>query len=554
MSSRKIVLLGVAALSATPAFAYPNYCQDRSLGNTRAICAGRSLPSSQVRNIKNHELVCTSNVDNYVRFPQTQVSQEEWSNLVGAGMKKQAYDLKRTLPPIQWSGRIPYETVEEWEYEDCELVTQAIPCGTHEVCEQVSHDVTDYDKDGNVTGSHTVTETVCHQEPNTCWADVTHSASQFCSNETMTFSAHYERPSEQEWNINTPGYYDVIPNKYDLLPGEVEVVQIYNTSSRSSTLRPAVHIGDAWNKYDTTRLFGNAVGARCTQNARLSFDLTVKTIERDTSRATPNAFRLPVDWEGNKLEPLLWKSAVDKKGNTIDRAIPEKLRLDDTSGGIISLMAEQSRRTAERELAKNANGQGANPKDRTEFEKIGKKTDKSGFWKATQVRVKLYRELKYWWDNFRSKQRVGEVEAISPTLNSLSDRDDVKFSDFWVIPLSSSSENSAKDFKGIMDKSKLTKGRLYRLEVSVYQPHVPFYKQSCDDNPNQSWRCRKFWRWWGFGIKENRYFSKPLTVEFRPETFGKKPGMGDRFMTWVFGDQKTAEEKAEAARKKEQKK
>ncbi len=549
MTCKNSFLVGLVALlcAAGPARASydeKNYCQERSRGDVRSLCAGRTLPYDQVRNKKNHELVCTSNVDNYVRFPQTQVSHEEWSGLISANQKQAAYDLKRKLPAIEWSGTIPYETVEEWDYEECERVTQSVPCGTHQVCENVEHDVPTYDTDGKQTGSKKVKEKVCNDEPNTCWTDVTHGASQFCSNESMKFSARYERPSTAEWNINSPNFMDVIPNKYDLLPGETEVVQVYNTSRRSTRLSPSVEIGDAWNKYDTSRITGTAVGATCRQNSNYSFDLTVRTIERDAGKASPNAFRFPVDWEGNAIEPIVWKSANDRRsGKTVDKAVPIKVQLDDTSAGIISLMAEQSRRNAEREATKVAVGKGANAKDRAEFQKIGKKTD--GYWKSTKVRVKLYRQVKYWWDTFRGAEKVAEIDAISPTMNFLATNEEVKFSDLWAIPLTADGGNSdPKTFRGIFDSKHMKPNRAYTLEVSVYQPHVPFYKQSCDDNPKQSWRCKKFWRALGMGIGEDRYFSKPLKVPFRaPKEYDGRgwfkrswiSNAPDNFMTWIFG-------------------
>ena len=62
----------------------------------------------------------------------------------------------------------------------------------------------------------------------------------------MSFRIGYDRPSEQDWNPDLPEYDENLPNKYDLLPGEVESLTLLNNNrSRQETLDPAMSIDHA---------------------------------------------------------------------------------------------------------------------------------------------------------------------------------------------------------------------------------------------------------------------------------------------------------------------
>src|SRR5690606_30791958 len=113
-----------------------------------------------------------------------------------------------------------------------------------------------YDDDGNA-----ITET----RMRSCLHDEARHETRHCSDEVMNYEANYERPDLNVWGPGTSAddrgidplkrYHDIIPNKYDLLPGETESIQIYNTSgnfslfdSGSTSLEPYVEFGDPWNK------------------------------------------------------------------------------------------------------------------------------------------------------------------------------------------------------------------------------------------------------------------------------------------------------------------
>lgn len=540
MKTWMIILQTLATLSVARAHdngIHLNHCSERSIGDTRSVCQGHTLPYNRVRNKKNQWLECTGNVDNHVRYPQTETKFEDWSNaLKGPDGQKEAYLMKRKQSEIAWSGQIPYESIEVWQYEECELVTSGSACGYHTDTECHMEDITEntYDDKGNVTGSRKTGERqVCEdiQNPNTCWSDITYNQSLPCSVETITFDAKYVRPTEAEWNINSPGYNDAIPNKYDLLPGEVEMVQVYSNGTQSRNIHPFVKIGDAWNEYK----FNELPTFSCAQNTNYHFSAAIHTIKRDTSKSSPNAFRLPVNWDGTPIPALVWKNGMDQRKKTqVENAEVDKLQLDDVSGAMIALMAEQSRANAEREAKKDKEGISSNTQDKKDFAELSKKPE--GYWKNTKIKVELVRKYGYWWNRTTHDWYTSDIDSQAPTVNYLADKEDIKFSDFWIFELAS---------QGKLFEGGLKPNRNYSLEVSVYQRGVPFYQQSCEDAPDQSWRCKAWIRWAAY-IRESEYYSKPLKIDFttlpKEQYVGENDGnFWDNWMTGIFGDELCAE-------------
>ncbi|MBL7664398.1 MAG: hypothetical protein JNM93_04650 [Bacteriovoracaceae bacterium] len=516
----KLSLIFVAALGqfelAQASYYYSgNKCDHSPTYDTRSICrGGRTLPRDRVRNSSDKRLECTGNVDNYIRLPQKELSFFEWADNVKYD-RKEAYTKKRQIPLITHAGTVPYQTVEVWEYEECETVTSSFECGSH--LDEECHQVDDYDKEGKRTGSHQECHMVSHA--NTCDIDVTHTTSLDCSYETMKYSWEFVRPTEVEWNLDSEGYVDAIPNKYDLLPGEVEAVQTYNNGTRSRVMSPHLAIGDAWNEYNLKDVKLTSGSTECLQDANLGIHARIITVKRDRTKATPNAFRLPIDWEGNAMEALLWQADKNDEGLDVAKAIPWKLRLDDTSGAMISLMAAQSRENAAREQVKYEEGENHNPADQkadTESKK-----DKA-FWKNTQVRVRLFEDPSYWWEVHWNDLHTNDGEAIVPNLHMLSNNEETQVSDLWEIVI----YNPTEPDKNIFDDGYLKPKRKYKLKVSMYQRGVGLYKQSCEDDPEAGWwSCGWPIKQLGWGRNEKHYFSKDLEINFTaPENYDKRGG------------------------------
>ena len=299
-----------------------NECTTVRNSPVAAICEGMYLPSDKVRNYhaNSHQLECSSTADHFIRRPQ-KYDFAAWNKLRKSGEdgQQKAFKMRQSLPDIAWQGTIPYTTIETWSWEDCVYGSNATECGTHEECSTVTTTTTD--AQGNET---TREEEVCEEVANSCWYDEVQYASFQCSNEIMRFTASFLR--DPSWTLSSDKYALFIPNKYDLLPGELEDVQVYNTSSRGTRLTPSVQVGDAWNKYDLSQISGSGVGAACRQNSDYKIDVKIGTIDRLTDKPSPNAFKIPTNVKGQEVDSLLWVDKQTKKG-VVPKAFPRAILL-----------------------------------------------------------------------------------------------------------------------------------------------------------------------------------------------------------------------------------
>jgi hypothetical protein len=502
---------GFAVLLLMASQAQANYsgnrCVERFNGYVKSKCPGHTLPADRLRNFDfgSHQIECSANSDSYIRRPQ-KYDFLKWSDLRATMKKQEAFDLRRSLPEVRWSGQIPYQTVEVWHWQYCALGTSAIHCGTHTVCENVTRQECSTTGSGNDarTTCHDVTERVCHEEPNSCHYDHDAYEAVHCSNESMKYDAHYVRPSPDQWNAKSHPYAEFLPNKYDLMPGELEVIQTYNNNRRGPRLNPYTAIGDAWNKYTFT-ISGSGAGAMCVPHNNYSIDVAINTVERDTSKATPNAFRLPVDETGKPMSPISnWRSS----GKVI-KGQPTAIMLDDSAAAVVKALAEHSQENAEREMAKAEAGKISNADGLSSQE-----ADAQGFFKNTVVKIRLLKNNRYWlnrrlgWDIYNN-----DVKSVRTSNNILSKDQEIMLSDKWEIDLLKS--NTKANGKGktidlyLQDNFHLQANRVYTLQVSMYQRGVPFYKKDCEMDP----RFACTWPW-PVGRSEDSYFSKPMEVRF----------------------------------------
>ncbi len=503
MSKWLIVILEIAILIPNWAFAYDNRCGYYPKGDTRAICKGRSLPYEQTRGRSNSRLTCGGSVDHFIRKPQEIPGYEKWADFIKSegARSENAYNLRTNVPDIKWSGRIPYTVVEEWNWIECTLGTSSYHCGTHEECHNESYTTQSCDSQNRCkTNYHT--RRVCTQVANTCYYDVNRSASMACSTESMTFNAEFIR--DPNYNNKSENYNEFIPNKYDLLPGEVEDVQIFSTTSRGTRINPKAVVGDEWNNYKF-QLSGSAVGASCQQNASEHLNVAIHTVNRKI-KSSPNAFQLPVDFEGNPLSPLQWMiSDSFTKGDSYIKTKPREVRLSDASAAIVGLMARQSRDVADREIKKQELGLG-------ETNDQAKKDAKSfqSFFKNTTLRMHLVEDSWGWTTSFGAQATVMDADAITSANLSLSKLQSIRTSEYWVVPLEDDSIgiNIYKRDKWLprllgMGTREMKPSQRYLLRMSMYQKGVPFYYQLCN-NKGQA-NCT---------TKESLVYSKPMDIPF----------------------------------------
>jgi hypothetical protein len=495
----KLGILVAVALSHTLLLAN-NVCTTRSRarGGIRGACGDRTLPADRTRNLHSNSirLECSSEVDHYVRTPdpfvmntksvQEVVDEWLWAEEEDNPYKMQAWLHEHNKIP-RWKGVIPYDTIEKWAWEDCVF-------GLDSSCpiEVKTRTVTRTDSEGK---TYTETETYTEQPP--CWHDETRYESRHCSSERMTFDSEFIRPSTDPntaakdsdaghpghanywWNPSHPDYYDVLPSKYDLLPGEVEDVQIYSNASMSTRIEPTTKVGDAWNDYRFKHeIVGQGSSTSCEMRAPynlppLHLKVDIFTEKRKMGKKSPNALRAGGrDSEGNATDPLAFNQEADRAGNLM-RTEPYELRLVDTSAFIVEAMARQSRKdTAAREAAKLEAGEGSNStfeerkkvaelNQKLEEARQQKKSKKKSFYKETRVRVKLWEVT-----GFASRNiRLDKLYRTSA---------EIARADHYMVPLDEGADTLYK-LGGI--PHHLKPGYKYRLTVAMYNHGVPFYRQ-----------------------------------------------------------------------------
>lgn len=480
--------------------AYENRCRYYPEGDTSSLCRGRSIPSSETRGRSRSVLICAGSVYNHQRHPEPVPRYDEWAKLIRleGSKSEEAHQIRSTEPRIKWSGTIPFSVGESWNWISCDLVTDGYKCGTHQVCRDVAYTYQTCDKDNNCT-THSDTKRVCEDVPNTCYVDVNRTGHHSCSVEKISFEAEMMR--DPNWTPKNRAYSEFIPNKYDLLPGEVELFQI-NSTNGGGILNPSVQVGDAWNSYRMD-LSGSSVGAACAQRSDLTLDVKVNTIGRLT-KPSPNAFRRPVRADGTAMPIFRYQPTSNANDEPINGR-PILLRLADTSANLVDLMAKQSRDQGRREELKDELG--LNGKPSTEDA-----AKMSSFFKNTQLRVRLFEDKWYGKSSFSPPLFIGDGDAISSAHYSLSEIQVIRNSEYWEIPLANDEvgatlyQNTAWLTKmlGVQTKG-LKPNQRYRLELSMFQKGVPFYYQLCSEENPEKEKCFK---------SQAEVFSKPIEVNF----------------------------------------
>lgn len=491
------LIFGILAPSIATAAKSICHTSSAPSANHIGACADRRLPKNRTRNLyrSSIHLECSSDVDHFIRTAQPFTTKdksqtaviEEWLWLSEENDRDKMQKWRQEHEGlIQWKGNLPYTTIEMWSWEDCVLGYDAgCPWEERWVDQPV------YNKDGKQTGTKRVKER--YQPP--CYHDETQHESRHCSDELMTFDAEFVRPSRVDgepavdsdgrkfagyvWNPRSKGYYDVLPNKYDLLPGEIEDVQIYSNSFLGNVIIPIAKVGDAWNQYKfDLNLVNHGASASCEMRRHFNLaDLHLKARvfaeDRIIGKATPNAFRAGgMDAQGNKTDSLAFNIEY-LNGKTTVRTNPYELRLVDTSSFIIEAMSRQSRQAiADREAEKLARGEGSNttPDERKQAEEQSEVLGGGGFNKDTRVRVKLW-EIR----DYARDIRLDKLYTDGARANRGS---------YYLIPLDK--QDSLYEIMGMTHHLK--PGRAYQLTVAMYNHGVPFYrKENSGINALEGW-------------------------------------------------------------------
>ena len=453
------------------------------------VCKGRGIPVHKTRGLMNLRLECTADSGSVERGPALPAVETEgeapgvwdqWRDLherslnTDSGersrLRTEMQTLRQKEPTFQANGDVIYETREVWDWLDSVV-------GPHPSCGYTAH--TRYD-------AATKTNIVTHSTMNTCLHDEWRHENVFCSTEKMTFDVEYVRPSQSEWNPESPGYSDLLPNKYDLMHGERENVLVYSNTFQGTSLHPSVAVKPAWNEYRSTiKINGRYESSmNCETDARNHVTVKILTDKRLTHKATPNSFDLPRDDRQSIIDPLEWYTTVNEEGQVV-RSRPDRIVLQDKSAQLVEMFSRETRADSSDVDPEAA---AANAK------KWGK------FYKNTMIKVRLYQKG---WNLWQSRTiRFSAADLLTDEYNN------------YIIPLNSNHNPLFYRNSGFFSALgnwffvTLQPNKEYSLRVSMYQKDMPFYKQEC--NPDKF-----FYRFCKAFYGESSYYSEEIAVDFR---------------------------------------
>lgn len=319
-----------------------------------------------------------------------------------------------------------------------------------------------------------------------------------CRNHKATYTVRYLKdpqwkPGYVDSKSRVRDYNDLIPNKFDLLPGESEKIYTYSNMGSSSSLSPKMVIQSDWNNYKYSTQVRDRV---CRYNMQPHINYNVITVGR-IKRKAPNVLAMPVGLDGSKMDPF----ANSFKDLDIR---PSKVEIQDHSRATM-LAASQFSRTFPRPEGAKARDQkikavykvaAADP------QMISSGLD-MGFWVDTQFRVQMFR-----------KDKWGRNVRMTPAMKLNSNQVDT-FDNYLTIHLNDQMPNKfyrgTGPFEGLFGWAwsgfgvELSPGRDYIIRVQTVQRGLPFYESGC---PKGDDTCEG---------KEasKKAFSAPLDIKFR---------------------------------------
>ncbi|MFN8791444.1 MAG: hypothetical protein ACK5Y2_08325 [Bdellovibrionales bacterium] len=308
------------------------------------------------------------------------------------------------------------------------------------------------------------------QRPRYCTWLEPRTVTQRCENQKARYSVTYAhdskwKPGYEDSKFKHRNYQDILPNKFDLLSGETEVVTVFNNYGESRGRQtPRVQIRSEWNEY---RAETQPSTLACQLKKDTEFHVTVHTIGRNRVRA-PNPLALPVDANGREVFPL-----------EIQDGRPVRVRLLDKGRATQMRAAELSRMFAKPENSAKA-----------ERDVVHKRAEVSSslvrglvgdaYWHETQFRMQLFQ-----------KGRWGTIYNLTVPSHFGSNQGILQDSE---MSLSLTGQDSIPNFyraKGPFQRLlgwvweragvEFTPGEVYYFRIQALPQGLPFYENGCPD-------------------------------------------------------------------------
>lgn len=356
---------------------------------------------------------------------------------------------------------------------------------------------------------------------------------EYCSTEPVSYSVEYEKPNG-DWAPGKPGYHDLLPNKYDLLPGEWEVVHLLlnngNNDSgldkslaqkslgRASVIKPSVEFeskgieNQGWNKY---RVSFDQSEIQCRMNTPVVINAKIATEERIVRKA-PNALAIPIDRLGREEALRATEKFLD--GDKKVRLRPYKVQLEDSSNDLMLTAARQSRKFKDLD-------EGAVTTDHPNGEEVLTARD-LGFWKNTLLKVRLIEKNSCFLEG--DKLFADVLDTTSSLTKAEGNR--------LVIQLDGEQSGVPSFYRPFGFIGKFlgffmgeggidlypTPGKHYEFHVSMLQQGLPFYENGC---LNGAKTCEK-------ADANPQMYSDDLKIEFYAEPGYDERGWLQKFENW----------------------
>lgn len=299
----------------------------------------------------------------------------------------------------------------------------------------------------------------------------TRSGSRACKKHTVKYDLEYTK--DPKW---APGYVDpvqptvrsyleILPNRFDLLPGEQEEIFVFANTGVSKTVTPKMTFknsledhAEPWNEY-SYRVEPQSIS--CQFNMKPEFKISVITEGRNKQTA-PNPLGVP-------SEPLKFDSAGIKNR-------PESLQLVDKARAVQLQAAAHSRNFPRPHNSGNLDPHAVYEDN---GEPLKGASASGGYWQESRFKLQLFRKDK-WGRDVRVTVRpetysYDQIDVFNDTITiSLEGRDGT---DRFYRPGGPMEFLLGRLYKAF--NAELTPGREYFIRMWVISRGLPFYESGC---------------------------------------------------------------------------